>query len=76
MLTNITIPRGVTTIGGQQFSGCSALANITILAITPPAISDLGIAEKTIIYVPKSAIKAYKSDPTWVKYKKQIKPLK
>ena len=76
MLTNITIPSGVTTIGDQQFRGCSALANITILATTPPAISDLGIAETVKVYVPASAIKAYKKEPTWAKYNKQIKPLK
>jgi hypothetical protein len=76
MLTNITIPSGVTTIGELQFGGCSALANITVLATTPPVISDLGIVETVKIYVPASAIKEYKKDPTWAKYKKQIKPLK
>ena len=29
-----------------------------------------------MIYVPKKAIKAYKKDPKWSIYKKQIKPIK
>ena len=75
-LANITIPTGVTAIGNNQFSGCNALAAITCLAMTPPAISDLGIAEETTIYVPKDAIKEYKKDPNWEIYKKQIKAIK
>lgn len=75
-LANITIPTGVTAIGNNQFSGCNALAAITCLAMTPPAISDLGIAETTVIYVPKDAIKEYKKDPNWEIYKKQIKAIK
>ena len=75
-LANITIPTGVTAIGNNQFSGCNALASITCLAMTPPAISDLGIAETTVIYVPKDAIKDYKKDPNWEIYKKQIKAIK
>jgi hypothetical protein len=74
-LTNITIPSGVTSIGDQQFNGCNALASITCLATTPPAISDLSIAETTMIYVSKDAIKEYKKEPNWAKYKKQIKPI-
>ena len=74
-LTSITIPSGVTSIGDQQFNGCNALASITCLATTPPAISDLSIAETTVIYVSKDAIKEYKKEPNWAKYKKQIKPI-
>ena len=75
-LANITIPTGVTAIGNNQFPGCNDLAAITCLAMTPPAISDLGIAEATVIYVPKDAIKEYKKDPNWEIYKKQIKAIK
>lgn len=75
-LANITIPTGVTAIGNNQFLGCNALAAITCLAMTPPAIGDLGISETTVIYVPKDAIKDYKKDPNWEIYKKQIKAIK
>jgi hypothetical protein len=42
----------------------------------PPAIDDLRIGETTMIYVPKKAVKAYKKNPDWSIYKKQIKPIK
>ena len=73
-LRHITIPSGVTSIGDQQFSGY--LIDITCLATTPPQISNLNIDETTMIYVPKEAIKKYKKDPNWKKYKKQIKKIK
>ena len=75
-LTNITIPNSVTFIGYAAFRHCSSLTSITCLATTPPAIDDLRIAETTMIYVPKEAVKAYKQDPKWGIYKKQIKPIK
>ena len=55
---------------------CLGATIATALAQTPPAISDLGIAEETTIYVPKDAIKEYKKDPNWEIYKKQIKAIK
>ena len=75
-LTNITIPNSVTFIGYAAFRDCSSLTSITCLATTPPAIDDLRIAGTTMIYVPKEAVKAYKKDPKWSIYKKQIKPIK
>ncbi|MBQ5710962.1 MAG: leucine-rich repeat domain-containing protein, partial [Alistipes sp.] len=73
-LTSITIPDSVTSIEYATFRDCSSLTSITCLATTPPAIGDLEIGETTMIYVPKEAIKAYKKDPKWSIYKKQIKP--
>ena len=75
-LTSITIPESVTSIGEETFRDCSSLTNITCLATTPPAIDDLRISETTMIYVPKKAVKAYKKDPKWSIYEKQIKRLK
>ena len=74
--TDSVIPQNVTKINDGVFNNCSSLASITCLAMTPPAISDLGIAEETTIYVPKDAIKEYKKDPNWEIYKKQIKAIK
>jgi uncharacterized repeat protein (TIGR02543 family) len=37
-LTNITIPAGVTSIGGAAFSGCTSLTNITI----PASVTHIG----------------------------------
>ena len=75
-LTSITIPNSVTSIDSYAFDGCDSLTSIMCLATTPPAIDYLGIAETTMVYVPKEAVKAYKKDPKWSIYKKQIKAIK
>lgn len=75
-LTSYTIPNSVTSIGYWVFEDCCSLTSITCLATTPPAISELNIAETTMIYVPKKSVKLYKKDPNWSRYKKQIKPIK
>ncbi len=74
-LTSITIPNSVTNIGDYAFYNCDNLTSITCLATTPPAIDDLMIAETTMIYVPEEAVKTYKKDPNWSRYKKQIKAI-
>lgn len=74
-VTSITIPEGVTQIGENALN-CFNLTSLTCLAMTPPAIQLLGITEEAKIYVPKEAVKAYKQDPKWSIYKKQIKAIK
>ena len=75
-LTSITIPNSVTSIGHYAFKDCYNLTSITCLATTPPAIGNIRIGETTMIYVPKEAVKAYKQDPKWSIYEKQIKRIK
>ena len=75
-LKSITIPNSVTEIASWAFYGCSSLTSITCLATTPPAISYISSEKTTLIYIPKKAVKAYKKDPKWSIYKKQIKPIK
>ena len=72
----IIIPKSVTSIGEDAFYGCINLTSITCLATTPPAISYISSEKTTLIYIPKKAVKAYKKDPKWSIYKKQIKPIK
>ena len=75
-ITSVTIPAGTTWIGEGAFSNCSAITEITCLATLPPTISDLGIAETVVIYVPKEAMKEYKKDHNWARYLKQLKRAK
>ena len=75
-ISKIRIPASVTWIGEGAFSNCSAITEITCLATLPPTISDLGIAETVVIYVPKEAMKEYKKDPNWARYLKQLKRVK
>ena len=75
-LKSITIPESVTHIEKYAFSGCDSLTSITCLATTPPAIGNLRIGKTIMIYVPEEAVKAYKQDPRWYIYEKQIKPIK
>ena len=75
-LTNIIIPSSVTSIGEYAFQGCSSLASVTCEATIP---STLGYdafdnnASDCKIYVPCEAVNAYKTAPTWLKYKSKIR---
>lgn len=73
-LTSINIPQSVTFIGSEAFGSCSSLAYIICRAINPPTIDnvynypndafpyvDLSIP----LYVPESAISAYRSEEKW-----------
>ena len=75
-LNNVTIGQSITSIGQDTFKNCSTEVIITIFAITPPLISNLGISSDAIIYVPKDAIKLYKKEAMWEPYTKQIKKIK
>ncbi|MBO5902153.1 MAG: leucine-rich repeat protein [Alistipes sp.] len=75
-ISKIRIPAGVTWIGDDAFGECSSLTDITCMAIIPPTISYLGISESVTIYVPKEALKEYKTEPNWSIYSKQFKRVK
>ena len=73
-LTSITIPSGVTTIGNYAFSYCTSLSSITVEATTPPALGS-GAFDNTNdcpIYVPCSAVSAYRSASGWSTYTSRI----
>ena len=66
-LTSCTIGSGVTSIGNNAFNGCTSLANVTVKATTPPTLG-IGTFTNTgsfIVYVPTSAVDAYRSASGW-----------
>ena len=70
-LSTITIPENVSSIGHDAFDGCSSLASITCRAITPPELeySVFNNVNKSIpVYVPTSAIAAYKEVEGWKEF--------
>lgn len=65
-LTTLTIPASVTKIWDYAFKGCSKLSSLKINStkLTTKTLSGLsmkGISTKTVIKVPKSKVKAYKT---------------
>lgn len=68
-LQSLTIPTSVTAIGEYAFLNCSALTVVTLPATTPPALADKnafdGTASLLRIYVPASAVSAYKTADGW-----------
>lgn len=78
-LTSAIIGNGILKIYGYAFRGCSNLVGITILATTPPTISDVSAFESTDdcpIYVPYSAdhsvLNAYKTATNWSAFADRI----
>lgn len=72
-LTSVTIPSGVTRIFRGIFSYCGNLNTVTVLATTPPTLTDLGVKQSTIIYVPCESVDAYKSASGWIQYASRIR---
>lgn len=70
-LTEVDLPRTIQTIDNNAF-GQTPLKKITVKAVTPPSLgqgfTDRDFSQITI-YVPASALKAYRSHPEWNKFK-------
>ena len=91
VLTDITIPASITSIGDNAFAGCSNLKSITIYNPTPINLSAVnargftrgdgssvfvGVDKATcILYVPEGSVDAYKAAPVWSEFK-NILPIK
>lgn len=74
-LTNIVLPATINEIDALAFKGCTALQSIYCAATTPPRIAAgtfNDIAESAIIYVPTSAVAAYKAASVWSAYASKI----
>lgn len=75
-LENIFFGQNLTSIDKWTFNGCANLATIVCMATTPPALSLNTIPPSScIIYVPESAVDAYKAATNWVSRADNIKPI-
>ena len=76
LVTAPEIPSSDTSLD-YTFSGCSSLKEVTFLQTTPPrynnTLSDCSKLET--IYVPDSAVDAYKTATGWSQFASKIKPL-
>ena len=71
-LTAVTIGTSIEIIGSGAFSNCSNLQSLTIMATTPPTITNdmLNFSDNALIYVPCESISAYKT--AWSQYASRI----
>lgn len=75
-LENIFFGQNLTSIDSWAFNGCANLATIVCMATTPPALNSNTIPPSScIIYVPESAVDAYKAATNWVSRADNIKPI-
>lgn len=67
-LRSITLPAGIERIGEYCFMRCDSLREVTILAPTPPAITNV-FADTTglrrTLFVPKGSVEAYRQAQYW-----------
>lgn len=71
-LTSLTIPSTIQNIGNMICVNCVNLSSIYIKASTPPVLSNNALDGITTIYVPTSAVNAYKAADTWSSYSSKI----
>jgi len=77
-LTSVTIPAGVDTIRRRAFYGCDELKSVINLSVTPQRCESLQryesvfsdeIFSSATLYVPPTAVNAYKSADGWKEFK-------
>ena len=76
-IKTVTIADGITEIGDYAFYDCSSLKNIIFLPENPVilGLSVFRYSPLEAIYVPASALDAYKSHEDWAEYKDIIFPI-
>lgn len=74
LITSITLPETVISIGSEPFYGAKHLKTIYCKSITPPALyNGLGV-ENCRIMVPRVSVEAYKTADYWNHYATNIEP--
>jgi uncharacterized repeat protein (TIGR02543 family) len=73
-LDEITLPETITHVYNNAFMGCLNLKTMSILATTPPIISETSIDQTitTKILVPQSSLNAYQENSIWQTYNLQV----
>lgn len=74
-LTSVVLPATINEIDALAFKGCTALQSIYCAATTPPRITSGtfdSVAASAIIYVPTTAVTAYKAASNWIAYSSKI----
>ena len=61
MLTSITIPNSVTSIGDSSFRNCSSLASVYVEAQTPPTLGTTAFNSSPTCYIPCGTLAAYQA---------------
>ena len=78
-LQSITIPSSVTLIDAQAFQMCESLESVTVLATTPPTLSEQsvfdGTSQNLVIHVPAESVDTYKAASGWSDYESKIQAI-
>lgn len=81
-LEEVHIGSGIKSIGDGAFTNCGNMQKLYIRATTPPSLGNYALLSDSsgmytyigcTIYVPESAVAAYKAHPNWSKYADYIR---
>ena len=75
-LTSVAIPRQITSVPSQMFSGCSSLAEVYVYPETPPTLginAFVGTPNIMMIIVPDGSVSDYQNANGWSAYADQIR---
>lgn len=76
-METLTINSGINYIMEGAFSGNSSLERVTCFSEVPPTLADGNFSEvlDDVLYVPGTALQAYRTDPAWSAAFSQILPI-
>ena len=70
-LTQVILPEGVAGLGDMAFANCTALAKMTVLPTTPPAVTGNtfdGVSRDIPVLVPAASLAAYGAAEVWKEF--------
>ncbi len=73
--TSAILPRTLTAIGDNAFKGCTGLTVIDVHAPTPPTVGTDALTDNMNIYVPATAVSAYRNATGWNSHSTKIAAL-